>query len=368
MVSVLLAYAFAAAVAAGECFIRGAAAANKPLLPALGKDDGSSYSAELASLPNDLSSTSAEVTAAVQEYTNAFTDSTFDDVPRAISKADGSIVNWLFDNDSNRGKAEEPRDRPRPRTGKRVHGAKTSKFARRGKNKNSRLTTIKKSALEEKFGRARKVSSEGKEEGTRQTKKLAKRRKGRGAGKAKGSKLSGTALRTENVSAAFPSEEEYDPEITGTFAPTVSSEGDVGDVSDVAHLVRKAIQGAALNAVLIQFFVDKARQQEADPDELEKMIDTLNNMAVQYTRFNAEMKAAVERASSKPLLQKTLVVYWLEHIVAQQMVMFKVFDQTGQLPTTPPEQPGSPYSNSGSREAFLASSEVPGESSPEASS
>lgn len=326
------------------------------MLSGLEKDDGSSYSAELASLQIDLSGTSAEVTAAVQEYTNAFADSTFDDVPRAISKADGSIVNWLFDNDSSRREPEESRDRPRPSIGKRVHGAKTSKFARRGKN--SRLTTIKKSALEEKFGRTRKVSGQRKEDGTHQTKKLAKRRKGRGTGKPKESKLSGTALRTENVPTAFPSEEGYDAEITGTFAPTVSSEGDVGDVSDVAHLVRKAIQGAALNAVLIQFFVDKARQQEADPDELEKMIETLNNMAIQYTRFNAEMKAAVERASSKPLLQKTLVVYWLEHIVAQQMVMFKVFDQTGQLPTTPPEQPSSPYSNSGSRDAFLASSEV----------
>lgn len=318
----------------------------------LRKDDRETYLAELTSAEDDLSfASTGELAAAVQEYTNAFTESAFDDIPRAIRKADGSIMNWLFDNDSRRRKSEEPRSRPRLRSGKTAPDVKDSKFARRGKH--SRLTTITKSAVEESYGRPRKALK-GQKEGTHDTKKLAKRRKGRGTGKAKQSNLS-ARLRTQDASAALPTEEGYEPEAPGIVASAVSSEADVGDVSDLEHLVEKAVQGAALNAVLIQFFVDKARQQESDPNDLEKMIDTLNNMAIQYTRFNAEMKAAVEGAKSKPLLQKTLAVYWLEHIVAQQMVMFKVFDQAGHARGSSAGQSLSPDSNSASREAFLAS-------------
>ncbi|CBZ50945.1 conserved hypothetical protein [Neospora caninum Liverpool] len=96
---------------------------------------------------------------------------------------------------------------------------------------------------------------------------------------------------------------------------------------DIEFLIKKAVRGAALNAVIIQYLVDEARKGDTDTKGLlEQQVNNLNSLAVKFMKFNRDMKEAVDNASDNPELQTQLVTYWLNHIIAQQLVIFRTLD------------------------------------------
>ncbi|KEP62169.1 UNVERIFIED_CONTAM: hypothetical protein HHA_265030 [Hammondia hammondi] len=152
------------------------------------------------------------------------------------------------------------------------------------------------------------------------------------------SKVSATSvLEEQNLSRDAEATTEHKIEAPiGNSAQTSASQNSVdGDervlkkegTDDIEFLMKKAVRGAALNAVIIQYLVDEARKKDRDADGLlEQQINNLNALAVKFMRFNKDMKEAVEKARDNPELQNQLVNYWLDHLVAQQLVIFKTFD------------------------------------------
>ncbi|KFH01419.1 hypothetical protein TGVAND_265030 [Toxoplasma gondii VAND] len=149
------------------------------------------------------------------------------------------------------------------------------------------------------------------------------------------SKVSATpVLEEQNLSSDAEATTEH--KITapmGNSAQTSASvdEGDrvlkKEETDDIEFLMKKAVRGAALNAVIIQYLVDEARKKDTDAEGLlEQQINNLNALAVKFMRFNKDMKEAVEKARDNSELQNQLVNYWLNHLVAQQLVIFKTFD------------------------------------------
>ncbi|PFH36642.1 hypothetical protein BESB_048340 [Besnoitia besnoiti] len=110
----------------------------------------------------------------------------------------------------------------------------------------------------------------------------------------------------------------------------------IQEANGIEFWMGKAVRSAALTAATIQHFIDETRRKaSASEAYLEQHINVVNSLAARFMRFNNEMRLAIEKAADYPDLQKQMAVYWLEHIIVQQLLIFREIRVAvlGQQPT-----------------------------------